>query len=248
RLAMLAFLVAFSFFGIFYSWIIPASIALIISLIWSRFTFRLRFDHKLIKRIFRFSLVNHVSKSLYWLKSFAVTIMITYFLGPAYTAFFFIPYKLIEAITQLNNSFGKSLYADISTKKSSLIRFRKIVFLNICFMILAASFMILTGRYILKVYGDDYALESYPILVVLCIALIPLAFNELLYTWVKHKADYFDIFIIKGGVSIMTLLISVIFIRYGSISIAYAMLASEFAVSAYIFKKYLVFKGKKGAA
>jgi O-antigen/teichoic acid export membrane protein len=248
RLGMLAFLAAFGFFGIFYSWIIPASIALIISLFWSRFRFRLCFDYKLIKRIFRFSLVNHVSKSLYWLKSFVITIMITYFLGPAYTAFFFIPYKLIEAITQLNNSFGKSLYADISTKKSSLSRFRKIVFFNIGFMILAGSFMILAGRYILSVYGGDYAVESYPILVILGIALIPLAFNELLYTWVKHKADYFDIFLIKGGASIMTLLISFIFIRLGSISIAYAMLASELAVSMYIFKKYLFFKGKNGAA
>jgi O-antigen/teichoic acid export membrane protein len=182
--------------GIYYSWGISIVIICIIETLILRkkinnsYKPALVFDKKLDKEVLDYSLKNHISDVLSSLPNMILPIMIAELINVNMVAYFTITWMIVSSLMIIEKSTSQSLFAEISANVSDLdILVKKSIKFLLSQLSLLLFAVLLFGKYILNMYGKEYSLNGYPLLVILIISLLPYSLNTIYFVILRVKKE-----------------------------------------------------------
>lgn len=120
---ILSIYLGFGLEGLIFSNIIVSVIYLITSIVFSRVVLPelkiVKFDYNSLKKIFSYGIYSFLSSTIGLFWKYSDTLLISYFLGPLYVAFFSIPQQIMLKLLGLINSVGNVLFPKFSSISSA---------------------------------------------------------------------------------------------------------------------------------
>ena len=234
RLGALILLVGFGAYGIFMSWVLASLFAFIIGLILTlrsitSYTPIPTIEREVINKILHYSLGNYISKIFSAIPDYSLPILVLNVLGAEQSAYFYIAWTISSVLLAIPRWTSHSLLAEGSYNPKELRRnsFKALKFIFLLLIPLVLG-IIVFGKYILLFFGVKYAVKSFDILLILCLASIPYSFN-IVYLTAKRVKEELDIVIMAFGfLAFFTVLGSYILIQIiGIIGVGIAWLVGN---------------------
>lgn len=175
KLILPIFLIGLGAYGIFASVGIATIIAFLLSLLFLVYKFKNvvkpQVVTEIVKRMTKFSLGNYAAGFLGGLPQLVLPIIITNQLGPKFTAFYYMPMMIINFLYIIPQATSRSLFAEGSHSKTELGKFlNKSLKLNALLLLPAMGVIYFFGKYILLIFGFEYAKEGTRFLQLLAIS------------------------------------------------------------------------------
>ncbi|MFH1134318.1 MAG: oligosaccharide flippase family protein [Nanoarchaeota archaeon] len=203
-------------YGIFLSWTLSAAIALsfifIVLIVKFKFSMKAVIYDSILKKIFSFSFANYLSGMFNILPSFLLPIMITHYLTPQDTAYFYIALMIAGLLYIIPQSIANSYMAQVITNSSKQNKYlinsiKYIIFL----LVIPIGLIILLGRPLLSLFGNEYSSQGYGPLVVLVLASIFIAVKSLYGSILILKKEIYKIILIHGIIAFTILILCLFF-------------------------------------
>ncbi|MFC1768591.1 oligosaccharide flippase family protein [Nanoarchaeota archaeon] len=165
-------------YGILGAYYLSALVGFVFSLYYFRYSFEI--DFKLIKEMFVFSFGNYVAWTLGLLPGLVIPIMITHFIGPKETAYFYVAWMIANLLYFVPSAISQSLLTEGSHSVTGLDKKVKKAYM-MTFMILIPGILLFVffGKYLLMLFGSEYAVEGFRLLQVLSVASIFYGINQI---------------------------------------------------------------------
>ena len=238
KLPLVIALVSLGAFGIFLSWGIAAAVVFFVGLWFVRRVisgYRLTFTFKkaMVKPMARFSFVNYVSEVLGNAPMYILPLIVLGALGAEQAAYYYIAYGIVGVLGLVAASVLQSLFAEGATNADTLhttsIRAIKIMAL-LTAPALALVFII--GDKILLAFGSQYSENSFALLRILSLALIPHTINELYVTICMVRFKLRHIFYVNlARALLIPSLVYLLLSREGLVGVGRGYLAAVGAIS-----------------
>lgn len=188
------------------------------------------------KKMWRYSGGNYLVDLLSAAPAFVLPLIVVNRLGAEENAYFYIPWMMGNLLFTVAIATSRSLFAEGSNFEERLggdvMKSLKSTFL---LLVPAAVLLAVAGRWLLLAFGPGYALNSLPLLWVLCLASLPFAVNRI-YTgilWVTGRTG--ELITIWGLIATGVLVTSYLIVPLtGIIGIGYAWLGAQGVVAMYI--------------
>ncbi|MEM4268338.1 MAG: oligosaccharide flippase family protein [Candidatus Woesearchaeota archaeon] len=229
------FLVVFGAYGIFSSW----GLSLFISIIAAMFFLAVKFRFKprvvlydsILKRIFRFSILNYIATILSQLPGLVLPLLITNYLTPIDTAYFYVTMMIATLIFIIPTSVANSLFAEGSYNQIDLKKsIKKSVLLISMLLLPVILLMIVFGRRLLLLFGAEYSNNGYWLLVILAVSAVPQAVRSVYSAILNVKKKIVHLIFLNLVVSFSIIALSVAFVHKGLFGIAIAWLLGQCTV------------------
>jgi len=164
---------------------------------------------EIINDIFHFSLGNYLARIFEGLPNFVLPIMVVNLLGAERNAYFYIAWQISMLLLTVPQFTSMSLLAEGSYNRGELGRNMKKA-AKFIFLLLGAAIIgiFLIGKYILRIFGEDYARNSFELLLILVLGSIPFAFNALYASVKRIQKEIKPVILVYGGIAIITLVAS----------------------------------------
>ena len=243
KLIFVLCLVTFGVFGIISSWNIAACITLIVSI----FVLTPRKLHsylpiptikkKTIKDMFHISFGNYIAENFGAIPNTVLPLMIINVLTPEQNAYFFMALAISSILITIPTAVKNSLFVEGSYApeqfRTNVIKSIKFTFLLITPLILG---IFIFGDKLLLLFGKAYAENSFYVLCILILSVIPLAVNSV-YTTIKNiQLKIKPIIYLNAFISILTIGLSyVLIIEIGLIGVAVGYTLSQGIGAAVVF-------------
>jgi len=175
KLSLPLLLLTLGAYGIFISVGIASTLAVLLSIFILFLKFNYIFKPKIYKdvisRMTKFSFGNYVATFLGGLPLLALPILITNKLGPSLTAYYYMPVMIASFLFIIPQAITQSLFAEGSHNEEGFEEFyKKSLKLNALLFLPAMMIIYFLGKYILLVFGIDYAVEGTEFLQLLAIS------------------------------------------------------------------------------
>lgn len=185
-------LLGFGLYGIFFSYAIAISVAMIMSFIFMfyRFDYRIGLAPHLgiLKKLSRFSLASYAANFLGILPSMVLPIVLTNTIGAKSSAFYYIDMMIASIIYIVPTSVTQALFAEGINDKNSISHYIKSSIKITAILIIPAILVItLGGGYILRIFGKVYSSEGLLLLQMLAVSGIFIAINNITGTVFKFQ-------------------------------------------------------------
>lgn len=229
RLIALPFLVAFGSFGVFISFGIgPSFVSILgfflISKVHSVYKPIPGIKKEVVNDIFHFSLGNYFAQILEFLPASILPIMVINILGAESSAYFYIAWAISGLLLAIPKFTSVSLLAEGSYNREELIRDTKRA-AKFIFLLLGVAIIgiFLFGKYLLWIFGEEYARYSFEVLSILVLGSIPFAFNALYATIKRVENEVKPVILVYGSVAAITIVGSYFLMQtMGLVGIGYA--------------------------
>ena len=229
RLIALPFLVAFGSFGVFISFGIgPCFVSILgfflISKVHSVYKPIPGIKKEVVNDIFHFSLGNYFARLFESLPASVLPIMVINILGAESNAYFYIAWAISGLLLAIPRFTSVSLLAEGSYNREELIRDTKRA-AKFIFLLLGVAIIgiFLFGKYLLWIFGEEYARYSFEVLSILVLGSIPFAFNALYATVKRVKNEVKPVILVYGSVAAITIVGSYFLMQtMGLVGIGYA--------------------------
>lgn len=193
------------------------------------------------KSVFKFSIANFIGGYLYNFPLYILPIMVTNYWGSTYSAYFYITLTISIFLFTIPMSISQSLFTEGSHKEKYLLsNSKKSIKLSYIFLIPAIIMIIFFGKYVLLVFGSDYALYGRIVLMLLSISSLFITINYIGNTilTIKHRLNIVIVIHLIGSGLIM--LFARLFYSYGLTGYGFAFLFGQITISIfYIILIYL---------
>lgn len=233
RLLFLVLLIPFGIFGIVFSYGIVFIIAFVVGILLTSKLVSYRFiptvKKDVIMHIFRFSSGNYIARIFENLPTFILPLMIINMLGADQNAYFFIAWQISMLLLAIPYVIYISLIAE---NTQSMVELRKntkkaaiLIFVSLS---VASIFLLLFGKFILFIFGPEYAANSYDILILFVIGNFIYYINTLYATVnrVLKKTNY--VIFIYVTIGLFTLIFTYVLIPlFGLIGVGYAWIIAN---------------------
>jgi len=212
RLVIVPFLVAFGAMGIYASYGLTSVLAFglgtfLISKVSSSYKPIPGIKREVVNDIFRFSPGNYIARIFEMLPTFVLPIMVINILGAEKNAYFYIAWHISMLLLAAPRWTSISLLAEGSYSQEELRwdtkRAAKFIFLLLGVAIIG---IFLFGKYLLWIFGEEYAINSFGVLLILVLGSIPFAINALYATIKRVQKDVKPVIYVYGGIAIITIL------------------------------------------
>ncbi len=254
KLGLPFLLISLAFYGIFLAISLATSAALIISIVILikklNYKFSPQINGEIVKSMAKFSFGNYIAASLTQLPNLILPIMITNQLNPKTSAFYYVSMMIANFLYVIPSATAESLFAEGSHNEKSLksnsIRATKII---LGLATPAVLFIIIFGKFILSFFGEEYATQGYPFLVMLAVSTIFLAATRIFATILKINHKIKELIISYIISTFFILFFSYSFLQFGLIGIGYAWLLGKMILAVCLFISVIYNKHKylKGA-
>jgi hypothetical protein len=236
KLATPFFLLGLGAYGIFVSLGIATTISFLLGmafLIWRfNYVISLIIDPAVIKKIFKFSLGNYVSGFIGGSPLMLLPILILNSIGAKFSAYFFIDFMIASFLYVVPTATSQSLFAESSHDgeelETHLAKAAKIIAL---ILVPTIIIFILFGKYILIIFGRQYALEGTTLLQLLVLSSIFVSINLIFESILRFKKNIKMIIIINFFEALITLSLVKVLIPRGLVGIGLAILIGQGAAS-----------------
>ena len=228
----------FGVFGVFVSWGLAISAALILGVILLLFILPGYRPVPSLQRqvgsdMLRFSFANYVGIGLWNIPAWLFPVMVLNQLGEDVNAYFFVSWAMGSLLFAIPAAISTSLLVEGSHQDSDLGQdVRRSVKLIMLMLLPAVAVMVLAGKWVLFVFGSDYSREGTKLLWLLAASAIPFAVNQVYMSIARVRKKNLDVILVTafagvGGFVLGYLLISPL----GIMGPGIAWLASNSAVA-----------------
>ena len=229
RVVGLPLLITFGAFGIYASAGLAYVIAfvignLLIVRVYSAYRPIFAIRKSTVGDMLHYSFRNYIANIFATLPNFILPLLVLNVLGTAMTAYFYVAWAIAYILLAISLAVSRSLLAEASFSQDMLrtgvIRSLKFIFV---LLIPAIVFMFIFGRYVLLLFGAEYAKNSFEVLLVLCVASVPYAVNAV-YTAVKRvQREVMSVIWVYGVVAMVTIVGSyLLMVEFGVVGVGYA--------------------------
>lgn len=224
-------------FAIFYAFLLAVTIAMFLSLyimkIRLKLTYRFLIKRDVIAEMWKYSLGNYIAGMLGMLSSAILPIIITNYLDPQQTAYYYMPSMIISMLLTIPRSVSTTLLAEGS---HTFFGLRKKLFksLTISYAILIPAVLVIVffGKYILLIFGKGYFEGGMTYLNLSSLAVIPACLNYIIGAILQILKRNAEILLISFINCVSTLLLTFLLISKGLIGIGYAGIIGQLIVVA----------------
>ena len=220
------FLVFLGAFGIFSSWMIAVAASFVIGLFFLEYKLRFEIHKSIVVKMMKFSLSNYLANFLSYAPGLILPLMITHFISPVATAYFYIAWMITTMLFIIPGSIAKSLLA-ANSAKNSIANLRKSAKFTFVLLVPAAIAVVLLSKYLLLLFGKGYSENAFMLLQILALSSMPYAFNILYITKknLEHKIKH--VVLANFAIAFGTLSLSYLFLNHGLIAVGLSWLATQ---------------------
>lgn len=251
KLILPLILISLGFIGIYSSWSIAAIISfLFILLILPRnlkFKPHMKLKFEDIKHMFQFSFSNFIMKTLMSTPGLLLPLIITSILSADKTAYFYIPWMILEFLAVIPNSISISLFAEGSQDANNLWgKLKKSIKIGYLFLIPITILLLIFSKFILGVFGKEYLENSLRLLFILAVTTITMPLNSSYITLKRIEKGMKSLVYIGIYYFIMFLgLCLVLIMQYGITGIGISWLITNLIFSFYVIYIYRKMKNEQ---
>jgi O-antigen/teichoic acid export membrane protein len=232
-------LLGLGFFGIFGSYSVSALIALIVVGLIHPIPFSFCVDLKLIRSVLRFSMYNYLSNVFVRTRELVLPLLVIYLLGAKHTAYFYLAFNVTLVFLLVPKAVSKALLAEAShQKKGVLSNFRKALMVSLLFATAVMLFLFVAGKYLLLLYGREYAQNSLQLLYLFAVVGVFATVNEIYYALMRVQLRLNHLLTAQVLNAVLTLGLAALLIGNGLVGIGHAWLISEVLVMLYVLAVY----------
>jgi O-antigen/teichoic acid export membrane protein len=219
-------------YGIFLSWTISAVFGLfyagIVLIMKYHQNFKLVIYDRIIKNIFHFSFGNYIAGLLSTSQNLLLPILITHYLTPTDTAYFYIPMMMAGVIYMIPQSIASTLFAKTSgNSKNKKKIINQAIKLTMYLMIPSMIIMIVLGKWLLSFFGQEYVKNSYEVLIILTITAVFIAIKAIYTTIINLQKNIKKLIILNSVNTVAIILLSIFFVHKGIIGFAYSYMVGQ---------------------
>jgi len=162
-----------------------------------------------INDLFHFSFGNYIARIFEELPRVILPIMVINILGAEKNAYFFIAWQISMLLHAIPRWTSVSLLAEGSYNQEELRRNTKRA-TKFIFILLGAVIVgiFLFGKYLLWIFGEEYAKNSLDVLLILVLGSIPFAFNVVYASIKRVQKEVKPVIWVYGGIAVITLVTS----------------------------------------
>ena len=217
-IGMLA-LVTLGTYGIIVSWFATLAVTFLLSLLLMNLKIQFKINWDIIRNMFKYSVANWLANLFVVLPALGLPILIAYFLGTAYTAYFYIAWMIAALLFFVPQSVGKSYLSEESLIKTggSLNKALKFTYF-ITFIGIVVGLVV--SPYILKLFGEDYFIAGFPVLVVLILSSLSYSFNAIMTMYYNTTQKIGKVIWINATITLLTFVFVILTLNYGLIGVA----------------------------
>lgn len=194
-----------------------------------------------IKSVWVFAGYNYIVNIVMSVSTLVLPVMVINLLGSVSNAYFYIGWVLGGILFGISYAVSLSFFSGCSSDQNNLCAYlRKSIKLVYILLVPCICGMILLGRWILNIFGSDYANNSYGLLVILAIASIPLAFNHIYMVILKVVGKLKELLVLCVIMSVILVVGSYIVLpAIGIVGIGYIYCGVNILIAVYvlIFRK-----------
>lgn len=249
RLISLPFFILFGSFGIYLSFGLTYMITffvgnMLISKIYSIYKLTPVIKKHFIYRMLHYSFGNYIANIFLQLPTFLLPLLVINILNAEMNAYFYVSWTFSLILLTIPTSTSKSLLAEGSFSPEEFnIKIVKSMKFTIILQLIAIFGILIFGKNILLLFGKQYAENSFELLLILCIASIPYAINQIYTTINRVQKNIKPVILIYGSISTITLIGSYFVLSsIGLLGIGYVWLATNSVIAILIslksIKKY----------
>ena len=192
---------------------------------------------EVINDLFHFSSGNYIARIFEMLPTFVLPIMVVNVLGAEKNAYFYIAWQISMLLLAIPRYTSISLLAECSYNMEELRRNVKRA-LKFIFILLGVATIgiLLFGRYLLWIFGEEYAVNSFEVLSILVLGNVPFAINALYASVMRVKREVKPVVGVYGGIAIVTIEVSYLLMReMGLVGVGIGWLVGNLVVAGGIF-------------
>lgn len=243
KLSVPILVVTLGAFGIFFSWGISALVAFLIAIFYLLpkiiLGYRPRFsvNKKIIDHMIHFSFGNYVANLLGNLPLLVLPLMITNFLFPNITAYFYISWMISNLLFMIPIAISYSLLAEVSNDEGKFEEnLRKAIKFAYLLVIPGIILLFILGDKLLLLFGEEYAENAFSALRIFAISGVFYTVNVIYITIKNIQKRVGTVITVNALIAFFTLSLSYLLLdRIGLEGIAIAWLLSQISVIVMIF-------------
>ncbi len=172
--------------------------------------------------------------ALFWLGATTLLpVMVTQAVGAQANAYFFLAWQIAYMLHLLSSNMGSSLIVEASTNQSKLGEYSRRVVLQLVLLVGLAVLVIFAGApLILRVFGQEYAIQGSGLLRVLALAAIPNIVTSVFVSISRVQRKMRRVIVTLGTLCVLVLSFSAYLLpRFGIIGAGIAWLTAEIVVA-----------------
>lgn len=230
-------LIALGTYGIFFSYTGSVLVAMIITFYYliKKFSYRpqLVIEKDVVKHIGGFSLGNYAATFIYDFPALILPTLIVIRVGASQSAYFYIASAIAALLYGVPLAMSQSLLAEGAHNENEMGTFvksaSKLIGSILLFGVLAA---IVLSKYVLSIFGKEYAMNSRALLIIMAITSFFVAINVICSTVLRIQNRIKALVVINTGYAIVTVLLIVWLLQDGIIGAGWALFWGQVFISA----------------
>ncbi len=213
RIGVVPFLTAFGAAGIYASFGLTPLLAFIVGIFLTSRIINYKpvpaVRREVLNDILHFSFGNYLARIFEMLPTFVLPIMVINVLGAKASAYFYIAWQISVLLLAVPRFTSISLLAEGSYNNEEFGRNVKRAFKFIFILLgIAIAGILLFGNHLLRIFGEEYAINSFEVLSILVLGSAPFAINALYASVMRVKKRIKPVVGIYGGIAVVTIAVS----------------------------------------
>lgn len=237
RIGIVPFLTAFGAVGIYASFGLTPLLAFIVGIFLTSRILDYRpvpaVRREVLNDILHFSFGNYLARIFEMLPTFILPIMVINVLGAEANAYFYIAWQISMLLLTIPRFTSISLLAEGSYNSEELGRDVRRAF-KFVFILLGVAIIgiFLFGKYLLWIFGKEYAMNSFEVLSVLVLGSVPFAINTLYASVMRVKREVKPVIGVYGGMASVTVSVSYLLVqKVGLVGVGIGWLVGNLVVA-----------------
>lgn len=182
-----------------------------------------------VNDMLHYSFRNYIANIFITLPTVTLPILVVNVLGAVANAYFYVAWAISLMFLTIPLAISKSLLAECSFSpegfRKNLIKSLKLMFV---LLIPAIIGIFVFGRYVLWLFGEEYARHSFDLLLILCVASIPYAIISVYATIKRVQREIMPLIYVYGIVAVFSILGSYLLMRnMGLMGVGYAWILAQ---------------------
>lgn len=238
RVIFLPLLISYSFVGIYISYGIGATLAIIfgIYLIWRsypNYKFVLQMNNLILVKMIHFSVGNYLAIILEVIPNYLLPLLIIHILGPEMNAYFYIAWSFSAIISMIPKATSTSLFAEgLHFKEELRLKTIKAFKFTISLLMPTIILIFLIGNHILSLFGVEYSKYSIEMLYLFAISGIPYTLNVIYMSIMRVRGETMHIIYGNGVLSFFFIFGTLVFTEENGLSgIGYSWLIANLVLN-----------------
>ncbi|MCU4139669.1 MAG: Membrane protein involved in the export of O-antigen and teichoic acid [Methanophagales archaeon] len=218
RIGIVPFLTAFGALGIYASYGLTPILAFLLGFFLISRVCKYRpfpsVKREVINDLFHFSSGNYIARIFEILPTFVLPIMVINVLGAEKNAYFYIAWQISMLLHAIPRWTSMSLLAEGSYNQEEIVwNARRAMKFILILLAVAIAGIFLFGKYLLWIFGEEYARNSLDVLLILVLGSIPFAFNVVYASVKRVQKEIKPVIWIYASIAVITLVGSYLLAR-----------------------------------